>query len=183
MTSQNIHKPLWKRILIRSTRVAALTICLGWVFFTLGLWLFQEKLVFLADSSPPRTDPSRGNVPFERHRVTTSDGEELDVWWMPQAGGPAIFCHGNAGNLADRMVIFQYLHRAGFQVLAFDYRGYGSSSGKPSEEGLYRDADAVWQFATENIGIPSENGFSTDGASAVVLPVTLPHCIRFKHSY
>ena len=151
-------QPILKTLLIRVLRLVVLTICLGWVALTLGLWLFQEKLIFPTNSNPPRTNPERYNIPFEQHRVVTEDGEEIDVWWMPQDGGiPILFCHGNAGNLEDRILIFQYLHKAGFQILAFDYRGYGASSGKPTEKGLYTDGEAMWEFATQKLGIDGSN--------------------------
>jgi len=58
------------------------------------------------------------------------------------AGGRAtvLFCHGNAGNIANRLDAIWRFHELGLNVCIFDYRGYGRSTGKPSEEGTYRDA-------------------------------------------
>lgn len=54
--------------------------------------------------------------------------------------------HGNAGNISNRLETIQIYHRLGFNILIFDYRGYGNSSGKPSEKGTYLDAAAVWEY-------------------------------------
>ena len=161
-------------LLIRALRLIGLTIVLGWILCTLGLWLFQERLIFPASSGESRMTPDRWKIPFKRQRVTTADGEQIDVWWMPNQGGQAIlFCHGNGDKLGDRLETFRALHSAGFQVLAFDYRGYGTSSGQPTEQGLYHDADAVWHFATQELAIPAHkwivHGRSLGGAIAVYL--------------
>jgi fermentation-respiration switch protein FrsA (DUF1100 family) len=76
----------------------------------------------------------------------TDDGERLHAWWVParvRSLGHVLLCHGNAGNIGDRRPYVDLLATAGFDVLAFDYRGYGRSSGRPSENGLYRDARAA----------------------------------------
>lgn len=77
--------------------------------------------------------------------LPTSDGETVHAWWMParDSVGHILFAHGNAGNLGDRVPIFALLTQAGFDVLAFDYRGYGRSTGKPTEHGTYLDARAA----------------------------------------
>ncbi len=54
-----------------------------------------------------------------------------------------LLCHGNAGNVGDRVMHAALLSKVGFDVLLFDYRGYGQSTGSPSEEGTYRDARAA----------------------------------------
>jgi len=73
-------------------------------------------------------------------------GIELHAWFFPHREPLAtiLFCHGNAGNISHRLDNVARLLRAGFQVLLFDYRGYGHSSGQPSEAGLYRDAANAW---------------------------------------
>lgn len=81
--------------------------------------------------------------------LTTSDGVRLHGWHLPAAGSAnlMLFCHGNAGNISHRLDNLARLHRAGVAVFIFDYRGYGLSQGKPSEAGLYLDADAAWDWA------------------------------------
>jgi len=78
-------------------------------------------------------------------------GVKLHAWFFrrPEPLGSLLFCHGNAGNVSHRLENVYYLLETGFQVLLFDYRGYGHSSGQPSESGLYRDATSAWQHLVE----------------------------------
>src|SRR5687767_11840228 len=90
--------------------------------------------------------PAAAGLEFADVSFRTEDGERLHAWWVPAPGpviGHVLLCHGNAGNIGDRMAHVELLSAAGFDVLAFDYRGYGRSSGRPSEQGLYRDARAA----------------------------------------
>jgi pimeloyl-ACP methyl ester carboxylesterase len=68
-----------------------------------------------------------------------------------------IYWHGNGGNLSLWLPVLVDLRRKGFSVMAVDYRGYGGSSGSPSERGIYRDADAVTDYFTRHLkraGVP-----------------------------
>jgi len=100
---------------------------------------------------------------------------ELHAWFFPHPEPLAslLFCHGNAGNVSHRLENVAYLLQTGFQVLLFDYRGYGRSSGQPSEPGLYRDAVAAWAHLVERAetaGAPRiVFGRSLGGAVAVDL--------------
>jgi pimeloyl-ACP methyl ester carboxylesterase len=60
-----------------------------------------------------------------------------------------LFCHGNAGNISDRLGFIRFFNRLGLSVFIFDYRGYGESSGSPSEQGIYRDTEAAWNYLEE----------------------------------
>lgn len=77
--------------------------------------------------------------------IKTEDGERLHSWYFPneEAEFVVILSHGNAGNISGRLPIAETLLRSGASVLMYDYRGYGLSSGRPSEEGFYRDIEAV----------------------------------------
>jgi fermentation-respiration switch protein FrsA (DUF1100 family) len=78
--------------------------------------------------------------------IETPDGERLHAWHaVGAAAGPTlVWSHGNAGNIASRAWLVQALAARGLRVLAYDYRGYGRSTGSPSEAGVYRDALAVF---------------------------------------
>ncbi len=83
--------------------------------------------------------------------VTTSDGKKIEVWHLASAApGPArtaILFHDHAENLAQFFVVQRWVAKLGYSTYAFDYRGFGRSSGWPSEKGLYLDAEAVWDVA------------------------------------
>lgn len=89
--------------------------------------------------------------------LTTSDGIRLQGWWVPASEeascGAVVYFHGNAGSLAGRAFIARRLAASGFDVLLVAYRGYGRSEGRPSEEGLYRDARAARAYAVEERGV------------------------------
>ena len=95
--------------------------------------------------------PDRLGLQAEEVWLTPELGVELHGWFFPQDAPLAtlLFCHGNAGNVSHRLENVLFLRQTGFQVLLFDYRGYGHSSGQPSEGGLYRDAAAAWTHLTE----------------------------------
>lgn len=76
--------------------------------------------------------------------LTSKDGLKLNGWWFPepQARYATLFLHGNAGNVTHRADHALAAKQAGSAMLVLDYRGYGKSEGRPSERGLYADADA-----------------------------------------
>jgi fermentation-respiration switch protein FrsA (DUF1100 family) len=104
-------------------------------------------------------------------------GVQLHAWFFPHPEPLAtlLFCHGNAGNVSHRLENVAYLLKIGLQVLLFDYRGYGHSSGQPSELGLYRDAATAWAHLVgraDTVGIPQVIfGRSLGGAVAVELAI------------
>jgi pimeloyl-ACP methyl ester carboxylesterase len=120
-------------------------------------------------------------VPFSDVTAETEDGERLHGWWVPATAariGHVLLCHGNAGNLGDRVPHVELLAAAGFDVLAFDYRGYGGSSGRPSEAGTYRDARAAREVLLAQAGVDPERVFylgeSLGGAVALALALERP---------
>jgi fermentation-respiration switch protein FrsA (DUF1100 family) len=100
--------------------------------------------------------PEEMGLDYRDLAFTTDDSERLHGWWTAaQAAtvGHLLLCHGNAGNIGDRVLHARLLTAVGFDVLLFDYRGYGRSSGRPSEEGTYRDARAALACLREQPGI------------------------------
>jgi fermentation-respiration switch protein FrsA (DUF1100 family) len=95
------------------------------------------------------TTPTEFGVAFEPATIETVDGQRLRVWHLHAESPRAlvVYFHGNGGNLSVWAPILSGVARYGYELVAFDYRGYGVSTGRPSESGLYRDADAVVQHA------------------------------------
>ncbi len=101
--------------------------------------------------------------PFENVFFKTSDGIELNGWFYPATTSSrrpqiaVLNCHGNGGNISHRLGLYRALLELGGNVFSFDYRGYGLSRGRPSEEGTYLDAQAAYHwlqkkgFAGKNI--------------------------------
>jgi pimeloyl-ACP methyl ester carboxylesterase len=116
------------------------------------VYFFQERLVYYPEiGREVATTPRSYGLEFEPAAIQTSDGETLQAWWVPaeRARGAVLLLHGNAGNISHRLDYLLMFHRLGYSTLAVDYRGYGRSTGKPSEEGTYRDAEAAWGFLRE----------------------------------
>jgi fermentation-respiration switch protein FrsA (DUF1100 family) len=87
--------------------------------------------------------PASAGLDHRELAFKTEDGQRLHGWWIGARAEPLghlLLCHGNAGNVGDRVLHAALLTAAGFDVLLFDYRGYGRSSGRPSETRTYRDA-------------------------------------------
>ncbi len=125
----------------------------GYVALLLFLYVYQSHLLFLPNL-PSReivATPDTVGLAYEPVTIVTGDGISLDAWFLPvrQARGVLLFFHGNAGNISHRLDSLKIFHELGLATLIFDYRGYGRSRGQPSEEGTYRDADAVWRYITE----------------------------------
>jgi uncharacterized protein len=122
------------------------------VIVLIGLAVFVRWLEprFAFFPSPGETStPADFGVDFSAITVATSDGEHLHAWLLRAARPRAfvIYFHGNGGNLSIWAPILAGVAERGFDVLAVDYRGYGLSTGRPTETGLYRDADAVLEHA------------------------------------
>jgi uncharacterized protein len=125
--------------------------------------------------------PAAFGLAFSELEMETDDGERLHGWWVRASVSPVghvLFCHGNAGNIADRLPHAALLSAAGFDVLLFDYRGYGRSTGRPWEHGTYRDARAACRVLREQPGVDAARiiylGESLGGAVALQLAVELP---------
>jgi uncharacterized protein len=123
------------------------------------LWFFQRRLIYLPDtrSAPPAAHVIAG---AEDVVLTTSDDVELGAWYVPARTQPRdvaiLVANGNAGHRAGRALTADALARVGFDVLLFDYRGYGGNPGRPSESGVALDVRAAYAHLTDERGIPSD---------------------------
>ena len=124
----------------------------GYAVVLAAMYLFQRSLMYFPD--PIRTEPALGGLPQAGEvSLTASDGERLVAWYAPpQSGKPLIiYFQGNAGGLSLRAERFRKLTEDGNGLLALCYRGYGGSSGRPSEVGLIADAMAAYEFAAQEV--------------------------------
>jgi len=110
----------------------------------------------------PRTniDVECGEYTIEHERIKyrTRDGILIDAWYVPveDAVGVVLFCHGNAGNISQRIDSFKLFAKLKLSSFIFDYRGYGYSEGYPTEEGTYLDAEGAWDYMVNELKIPPE---------------------------
>ncbi len=120
-------------------------IFVSYAFVVVAVTVFQRRLQYFPDRNIAR--PAAAALDgVEDLRLETQDGETLVAWYIPARGGrPLIlYFHGNGGSLVDRAFRFRLLAESGYGVLAVSYRGYGGSSGSPSEAGLMRDGEGLY---------------------------------------
>ena len=144
MTKENAMTPL-KWILILAVA--------GYAALVGVLYLAQRSLLYFPDKT--RFRPADLGLPQAEEVVLQSaDGERLIAWHVPPREGKPliIYFQGNGGGLDLRAVRFSKLTSDGTGLLALCYRGYGGSSGSPSEAGIIRDAEAAYDFAAARYG-------------------------------
>ena len=137
------------------------------------LFFMQRSLLYVPDRT--HASAAAAGIPgMTELRLKTSDGEEIAAWRLPPRDGEPVllYLHGNGGNLAGRARRFRELTAQGAGLLAIDWRGYGGSTGAPSQEGILRDADAAWAEALKMAGSPRHIviiGESLGSAPAIAL--------------
>ncbi|MEZ5785061.1 MAG: alpha/beta fold hydrolase [Xanthobacteraceae bacterium] len=156
-----------------------------WLLFALAgygvivavLYLAQRQ--FLYHPHGARVSPAAAGLAVAEEVVLpTSDGEQVIAWHVKPRPGKSvvIFFHGNADALARRVSRFAQLTADGTGLVALSFRGYGGSTGRPTEDGLHRDAAAAYSFAAARY--PAERivvwGFSLGSGPAVALAVERP---------
>lgn len=112
------------------------------------IYVFQRSLQYFPD--PTRTPPAEAGLPQAQEiMLKTGDGETVVAWYVPprEPRPLVLYFHGNGGALNLRAERFAWLTADGYGLLALSYRGYGGSSGTPTEAGLMLDAQAAYDFA------------------------------------
>ncbi len=160
---------LWLVIVVAG---ALLSICVT-------LYFYQTKLVFYPTREFAIT-PSQLQLPYEDVYINVTAKERIHGWYFradipdsDKKGPVALFCHGNAGNISHRLETAELILNLGASILLFDYRGYGKSDGSPSEENVYADAEACYQWLLDHKGVDPDQiilfGRSMGGAVTIEL--------------
>lgn len=149
-----------------------------WAGSVACLWTYESGLVFRASRTRiPRPVPGSGLI-----QLTTADGICLDAVSLPSAGKSEywiLFCPPSGRTIHGRVRRhLESFRAAGFNVFAFDYRGFGRNRGTPSEAGVYEDAVTAYRHLTQHVGVPPERivlaGRSLGSAVAVELATRVP---------
>jgi abhydrolase domain-containing protein 17 len=126
---------------------------LAWAALSLFAFVFAERVIF---QPPP---PSYAAASPGLARVPVGDDEWVAAAHLPAPPGgfTILFSHGNAEDLGYAMPFLRELHAAGFGIVAYDYRGYGRSSGRRATvTGAGEDAEAVYHWAVGELGVPAD---------------------------
>jgi fermentation-respiration switch protein FrsA (DUF1100 family) len=135
---------------------------------------FERANLYLPSRTPSGVLPRSFGLASEDAELRSADGVRLSALFLPAApyrpepraapvSGPLapeglvlLYSHGNAGNITHRFMKANIFHRLGLGVLLYDYRGYGQSEGRPTEQGTYADAEAAWSYLTGTRKVPPE---------------------------
>lgn len=166
---------------------ALITLLAGYIAICAFVFIGQSRYLYYPDPDIGLT-PSYYNLCHENVFLKTDDEENIHGWFVHSTNNSnvktltrpdtsntvtVLFCHGNAGNIGDRVYSIKTFCDLGLDVFIFDYRGYGRSSGTASEQGTYRDAWAAWRYLVDEKGISPDRilifGRSLGGAVAAWL--------------
>jgi len=142
----------------------------------------QDRMVFYP-TQELEFSPADIRLAFENVYIEVAPFEKIHGWYIPATGGSfqypgggkpvVLFFHGNGGNIAHRLPTIQYFDELGADLFLIDYRGYGSSDGRPTEENMYADAGAAYRWLVEQKGKRADQivifGRSLGGAVAIDL--------------
>ena len=150
----------WRRFIGSSILIYA--------FFAFFVYFRADSLIFFPQPSSYNNTENILQIP-----VTATENISALYLPNPQANYTLLYIHGNAEDLGDIRPKLKRLQTWGFNVFAYDYRGYGTSDGHPSEKNAYQDADAAYRYLTQQLNIPPAEiilyGRSVGGGSATEL--------------
>lgn len=140
------------------------------VFFCLGCdHVFYQPLREMVDS------PKKQGIEFEEFTIISADGEKLDGWWLyskrEASNGTFVQFHGNAENMSTHYRSLAWVTDAGFDLVVFDYRGYGTSTGTPEREMLVKDGIQLLDWVLKKSKAPDIFLVGQSLGGAVVVPV------------
>ena len=187
----HVETALPQRWYWRPLRMVVLYVVVPYVAVILIMATFQRRLMYqpTVARNPQTFATARDRERIQNVQLQTADGSVLNGWLLNALAEPAhepahlsvnfrvmplvIYFPGNAGNRFRRVQDLFEFAACGFDVLIFDYRGYGDSTGSPSEPALTSDARLVWNFACQQLGYAPERivifGESLGGAVALSL--------------
>ena len=156
-------------------KTALIVVVLVYAAFAAFAWFASDRMIFL----PPPSSYRSARLPITL--IPGDDGASIATLYLPNPGAPLtlLYSHGNAEDLGHVAPLLEEYRRAGFAVLAFDYRGYGASTGgKPTAHGATRDMETVYRHAVTTLGIPPSRivlfGRSVGSGPATELAARLP---------
>lgn len=130
-------------------KTIAYIVIIGYVIAIIVLYLLQKRLIFYPGRLSPDYKFSMTNNADEL-TLTTEDGARISgLFYSNSSENVILYFHGNAGDLSGWQFVSEDFTTLGFNFMIIDYRGYGKSTGSISEQGLYKDADAAYNYLIE----------------------------------
>ena len=156
--------------------IRVLIVVLGSFYAVLiGLALLSDRLIFQPQPSTYTDESLSSTVQRDGGRLMhlMSGDQRITAVYLPNPAAKytLLFSHGNAEDLGDAISFLQMFRQAGFAVFSYDYRGYGTSTGRPTERGVYEDEAAAYRYLTETLHVPPDRviamGRSVGSAPAI----------------
>jgi abhydrolase domain-containing protein 17 len=169
-----VDKHKLKRLLVgdftlkRMLRSVFLILILVYIGMFLYSYFYAERIIF-------QPQPSSYQDTDQIVKLNSSDGVRISAVYLPNPGAryTILYSHGNAEDIGELLPMLKEVKDMGFSVFAYDYHGYGTSTGNPSEENAYRDEDAGYDYLVNNLDVPANQiialGRSLGGAVAIDL--------------
>lgn len=159
----------FKRVI---TSLILIPVCVYLGLFIVA-YFFPDNVIFQPQPSSYKDDA--GVI-----KLVTPGGKKISAkhYSNKQAVYTILFSHGNAEDIGDIEPLIWYLRDAGFNVLTYDYRGYGTSEGEPSEQNSYEDIDSAYKYLTQELKTPADriilHGRSLGGGPSIDLATREP---------
>lgn len=147
MDKKTLKRLLWGDFSVKRMLKSAI-----FIYGCLCIWgyFFSESIIF-------QPHPSSYQDSKQILKLTTANGMQISAVYLPNPAAKytLLFSHGNGEDLGDDLFMLRELQQMGFAVFAYDYQGYGTSQGKPTELNSYKDIDAAYNYLTQQLAIPS----------------------------
>jgi abhydrolase domain-containing protein 17 len=137
------------------------------------VFFYADHLIF---QPPPASYQDSQNI----LKLKTVDGDTISAIYLPNSAAKytLLYVHGNGEDIGQILPVLLDLQHMGFAVFSYDYRGYGTSQGQPSERNAYRDIDAAYEYLTKTLNVKPQQlivyGRSVGGGSAIDLATRQP---------
>ena len=159
-----------KKILVGDFTIIRLFCSLTFIYVCVVLFahFYSNRMIFLPQK------PSYEHNP-EIIKIHSENGVEISALYLsnPDSEFTILFSHGNAEDLGDIHDFLEIMQIKGYSVFAYDYQGYGTSSGRPSEKNAYKDIDAAYEYLVKQLNVSADriiaHGRSVGGAMAIDL--------------
>ncbi len=160
--------PIWS-----ATQTILQTLLIIYAIFVFGFYILSDSVIF----QPPRpTYQDKANI----IKIPLENGNKISALYLthPHATITLLYSHGNAEDLGTLYPLLEMFQQHGYNVLAYDYQGYGTSDGKPSEKNTYQDIMAAYTYLTQTLAVPASHivvyGRSVGTGPSVYLATKVP---------
>ncbi|MBL7131383.1 MAG: alpha/beta hydrolase [Candidatus Omnitrophica bacterium] len=153
-------------------------------FVLMAIWFryFEWRSIFFPAKDLSYT-PDTFDLEYEDIFLTTKDGLKIYAWFISANSNmryTLLFSHGNGGNISHRISKIVMLNKLGLNIFIYDYRGYGKSEGRPSEAGIYLDAQAAYNYLTKEKGISPDNIIAYGESLGSTVSIDLASKVKLK---